>query len=115
MQSCLKGEQSKVRKCLVKILRNNENLATLHTLGKLGHILYHMNRTALKIQIYKGKGNRKITFRPQHPRNWAAEPSEFPDNSSKSWALHIDVVATVFAFSFHGLLKEESILEKSST
>ena len=35
MQKCLKGEESKVRKCLVKDLRNNENLDILYSLGKL--------------------------------------------------------------------------------
>lgn len=68
--------------------------------------LYHTNIAALKVQIYKRKRNRKITFRPRHPHNWAVEPLEFPNNCFKIWTLHIDIVVTVFAFSFHGLTKE---------
>lgn len=65
-----------------------------------------MNIAPLKVQIYKGKRNRKITFTPQHPHNWDVEPLGFPDNCSKTWTLYIDIVVTVFSFSFHGLIKE---------
>lgn len=105
MQKCLKGEESKVRKCLVKDPRNNENWTYYIVWVNYDTVFTTWTELHWKYKLQGREGAGKITFRPQHPRNWAGELLNFLTTVLKNWTVHIDIVVAIFAFRLHGLIK----------